>query len=187
MGLTAASAQIRTIPIYVVAAIACLSAAYTTDRLRHRYGFTMLGICIATVGYVLLLCQQHISVGVKYFALFLIVTGGYTTQPITLAWLANNVSGHYKRSVSAAAQVGFGNLGGIVASNVFFDAEAPLYWTGYAVSLGMLWLCAGACTALYFGVKMENKKRDRGEMESRLQEADVHNMGDDHPSWRFTT
>ncbi|KAK6070074.1 transporter C11D3.18C 6 [Seiridium cupressi] len=187
MGLTAAAAQVRTIPIYIVATIACLTAAYSTDRLRHRYSFTMIGISVATIGYILLLCQQYVAVGVRYFALFLVVSGGYTTQPVTLAWLANNVSGHYKRSVSAASQVGFGNLGGIVASNVFFDAEAPLYWTGYGVSLGMLWLCAGACTALYLGVRMENKKRNRGDRDWRLQEADVDNMGDDHPSWRFTT
>ncbi|KAF2993364.1 hypothetical protein E8E14_000085 [Neopestalotiopsis sp. 37M] len=187
MGLTAAAAQIRTIPIYVVAAIACLAAAYSTDRLRHRYSFTIIGVGVATVGYVLLLCSQHVSVGVRYFALILIVSGGYTTQPITLTWLANNVSGHYKRAVSSAAQVGFGNLGGIVASNVFFDAEAPSYWTGYGVSLGMLWLCAGACTVLYIGVRAENRKRDRGDRDSRLEGEDVNNLGDDHPTWRFTT
>ncbi|KAI0139300.1 major facilitator superfamily domain-containing protein [Pestalotiopsis sp. NC0098] len=187
MGLTAAAAQVRTIPIYVVATIACLAAAYSTDRLRRRYIFTLIGICVASIGYILLLCQHHVSVGVRYFALILVVSGGYTTQPITLTWLANNVSGHYKRAVSSAAQVGFGNIGGIVASNVFFDAEAPLYWTGYGVSLGMLWLCAGACTALYLGVRAENQKRDRGERDWRLQEANVDNLGDDHPSWRFTT
>lgn len=147
----------------------------------------MLGISVASIGYILLLCQNYVSVGVRYFALFLVVSGGYTTQPVTLAWLANNVSGHYKRAVSAAAQVGFGNLGGIVASNVFFDSEAPKYWTGYGVSLGMLWLCAGACTALYMGVTAENEKRNRGDRDSRLQQPDLDNMGDDHPSWRFTT
>ncbi|KAI1862386.1 uncharacterized protein JN550_010248 [Neoarthrinium moseri] len=187
MGLTAAAAQVRSIPIYVVATITCLTVAYLTDRLRHRYSFTMIGICVATIGYILLLSQQHVAVGVRYFALFLVVSGGYTTQPVTLAWLANNVSGHYKRSVSAAAQVGLGNIGGIVASNVFFDSEAPLYWTGYGVSLGMLWICAAACTVLYLGVKRENKKRDRGDRDWRLQGENVDNLGDDHPSWRFTT
>ena len=49
--------------------------------------------------------------GVKYFALFLVVPGGYITQPITLAWVSNTMSGHYKRSVAAAVQVGFGNIG----------------------------------------------------------------------------
>ncbi|KAI0121318.1 major facilitator superfamily domain-containing protein [Xylariales sp. AK1849] len=187
MGFTAAAAQVRTIPIYIVATIACLTTAYLTDRLKHRYLFTIIGICIASLGYILLLCQQRVAVGVRYFALFLVVSGGYTTQPVTLVWLANNVSGHYKRAVSSACQVGFGNIGGIVASNVFFDTEAPVYWTGYGVSLGMLWISAAACTVLFLGVIRENKKRSRGERDRRLQEGELNNLGDDHPSFRFAT
>lgn len=154
--------------------------------MRHRYTFTMVGVVVASVGYILLLCQLRISVGVKYFALFLIVSGGYITQPVTLTWLQNNVSGHYKRSVAAAMQVGFGNCGGIVASNIYFQAEAPEYWTGYGVSLALVWICGAACTALFFGVRRENRKRDRGARDWRLDEPDVDNMGDDHPEWRFT-
>ncbi|KAI1343738.1 major facilitator superfamily domain-containing protein [Xylariaceae sp. FL0016] len=187
MGYKAEEAQARTIPIYVVATALCLCTAYLADRLKHRYAFTIFGLCVATVGYILLLCQQHVSVGAKYFALFLIVSGGYSTQPVALGWLANNMSGHYKRSVSAGMQIGLGNLGGIVASNVFLSREEPLYWTGYGVSLGLLWLCAAACTALFLGVRRENRRRDRGERDHRLAERDVGNMGDDHPRWRFTT
>ena len=109
MGYKAAEAQVRSIPIYVVATVICLAVAYATDRLRHRYGFVMCGLAVAAVGYSLLLGQERLAVGVKYFALFLVVGGGYAVQPITIGWLANNVSGHYKRSVSSALQIGFGN------------------------------------------------------------------------------
>lgn len=187
LGYTAQEAQARSIPIFVVAAALCLTTAYLTDRLRHRYAFTMVGVVVATIGYILLLSQRQISVGVRYFALFLVVSGGYITQPVTLAWLSNNVSGHYKRSVASAMQVGFGNCGGIVASNVFLQAELPLYRTGYGTSVGLVWLCGIACTVMFFGVKYENRKRERGARDWRLQEPDVDNMGDDHPAWRFTT
>ncbi|THZ10661.1 MFS general substrate transporter, partial [Aureobasidium pullulans] len=135
LGYTSASAQIRSIPIFIVAAICSIASAYLTDRLRHRFGFCIFGLVVASVGYVILLAQQGLSVAVKYFALFLVVPGGYITQPIVLAWVQNCMSGHYKRSISAAMTVGFGNLGGIVASNVFFTEEAPLYKTGYGVGL----------------------------------------------------
>ncbi|KAK8039987.1 hypothetical protein PG993_008398 [Apiospora rasikravindrae] len=187
MNLTAAAAQIRTIPIYIAATLICLLVSLATDRLQHRYTFALAGIALATLGYVLLLCQSHVPVGVRYFALFLVVCGGYTTQPVTLAWLANDESGHYKRAVSSAVQVGFGNVGGIVASNVFFDAEQPNYWTGFGVSLAMLWVCAGACTWLYLGAKRENRRRDRGDRDWRLNEPDADNLGDDHPNWRLAT
>ncbi|KAI0399989.1 major facilitator superfamily domain-containing protein [Xylaria palmicola] len=187
MGYSSTEAQVRTIPIYIVATVVCLITAYTTDHLKHRYTFALGGLVVAAVGYGLLLGQQHLSVGVKYFALFLVLGGGYSTQPITIAWLANNVSGHYKRSVSTAIQIGLGNIGGIVASNIFITSEAPRFRTGYSVSLGFLGLCAAACTTLFLGARRENQKRDRGERDYRLEKPEANNLGDDHPSWRFTT
>lgn len=187
MGYKAQEAQARSIPIFVVAAILCLITAYTTDRVRHRYTFCMVGVSVASIGYILLLLEQHISVGVRYFALFLVVSGGYITQPVTLAWLSNNVSGHYKRSIASAMQVGFGNCGGIVASNVFLQSEQPAYPTGYGTSLALLWVCGVACTVMFVGIRRENRKRERGERDGRLGERDVDNMGDYHPEYRFST
>ncbi|KAH7138152.1 major facilitator superfamily domain-containing protein [Dendryphion nanum] len=187
LGYTASAAQIRSIPIFAVATVTAIGAAWVTDRARHRYAFCIVGLVVASIGYILLLAQDNLSTGVKYFALFLIVPGGYITQPITLVWMSNLVSGHYKRSVSSAMQVGFGNIGGIVASNVFLDREKPTYVTGYGVSLGMLWICGAACTALFFFAKWENGKRERGERDWRLEEEDADNLGDDHPHFRLTT
>lgn len=187
LGYSSAAAQIRSIPIFIVAAILSITAAWLSDRLRHRFAFCITGLVVASVGYIMLLCQTNLAVGVKYFALFLVVPGGYIAQPVALAWVQNCMSGHYKRSISAAMMVGFGNLGGIVASNVFFDSEKPKYPTGYGVSLGFLWLCGAACTVLLIGAMKENRKRERGERDYRLNGADVDNLGDDHPSFRFTT
>jgi hypothetical protein len=187
LGYTSSAAQVRSIPIFVVATVTAVGAAWITDRLKHRYTFCIIGLVISSVGYILLLNQKHLSAGVKYFALFLIVPGGYITQPITLVWMANLMSGHYKRSVSSAFQVGFGNIGGIVASNVFLTSESPKYPTGYGVSLGMLWICGAASTALFFLVKRENQMREKGERDYRLEEVDRDNLGDDHPRFRLTT
>ncbi|CAC9884598.1 unnamed protein product, partial [Aureobasidium pullulans] len=187
LGYTSASAQIRSIPIFIVAAMCSIASAYLTDRLRHRFGFCIFGLVVASVGYVILLAQQGLSVAVKYFALFLVVPGGYITQPIVLAWVQNCMSGHYKRSISAAMTVGFGNLGGIVASNVFFTEEAPLYKTGYGVGLGFLWVCGVGCVVLFLGVIWENGKRDRGKGIGGCRGEHVDNLGDDHPSFRFAT
>ncbi|KAF2096543.1 MFS general substrate transporter [Rhizodiscina lignyota] len=187
LGYKAEAAQVRSIPIFVVATVCSLCAAIATDKLRHRYAFTIGGVCLASIGYIMLLAQNGLSAGVKYFALFLIVAGGYICQPVCLVWISNNMGGHYKRSISSAMQVGFGNIGGIVASNVYLAREAPKYPTGYGVSLGFLWMCAICCTILFFGLKWENKKRDRGERDHRLQEPDADNLGDDHPHFRFTS
>lgn len=107
-------------------------------------------------------------------------------QPVTIAWINNCMGGHYKRSVSSAVMIGFGNIGGIIASNIFITNEAPAYPVGYGVSLGLIWMTALACTGLLLGLRAENKRRDRGERDWRLTSAEADNLGDDHPHFRFT-
>jgi len=97
------------------------------------------------------------------------------------------MSGHYKRAVAPAIQVGLGNCGGLIAANIFFPRESPLYRTGYGTALGLLWMCAIACTVLFVGVRRENAKRERGERDYRLDGVDRDNLGDDHPGWRYAT
>jgi cyanate permease len=89
MGYTAAMSQVRSIPIFIVAAVAALCVAWATDKVKHRYAFTIAGVVVGGIGYVVLLNQQHVSVGVKYMACFFITTGGYMTQPVTWVWLNN--------------------------------------------------------------------------------------------------
>jgi cyanate permease len=89
MGYTAAMSQVRSIPIFIVAAVAALLVAWSTDRMKHRYAFTIAGVVVGGVGYVILLNQRGVSVGVKYMACFFVTTGGYMTQPVTWVWLNN--------------------------------------------------------------------------------------------------
>lgn len=187
LGWTAVRAQVLSIPIYIVAAIIALATAYLTDRLRHRFAFAMFGICVASIGYIILLLQHSVPVSGRYVAIYLVMAGGYITQPITLVWLSNNMGGHYKRSISAAMQIGFGNIGGIIASNIYITDQKPRYPVGYGVSLALLWLCGIACTVLFIGLKLENNKRGRGERDGRydLPQEEQENLGDDHPRFRF--
>jgi cyanate permease len=89
MGYTAAMSQVRSIPIFVVATVSALTVAWLTDKLKHRYSFTILGVVVGSIGYVILLCQNQVPVGVKYMACFFITTGGYITQPVAWVWLSN--------------------------------------------------------------------------------------------------
>lgn len=115
LGWTAIRAQIMSIPIFIFATVCALSCAMASDKLKHRFGFIILGCLITTVGYVILLNMHRVTVGVRYFALFTIVGGAYIAQPICLVWMSNNMAGHYKVGISSAMQVGFGNIGGIIA------------------------------------------------------------------------
>ncbi|AEO69930.1 uncharacterized protein THITE_2069428 [Thermothielavioides terrestris NRRL 8126] len=184
----AQEAQVRTIPVYVLAAGMMVLGAWASDRLRHRSGFILGGAALATVGYAMLLAQEGKSRDYKFAAVFLVFGGAYMITPMCLAWLQNNVSGHWKRAFAASAQVTIGNVAGIIGAFIFIKSEAPTYKTGYGVALGMMWL-GGLCTVVMAGLMWrENRKRERGERDYRLAlpEEDRNNMGDWHPSFRFT-
>lgn len=187
-GWQAEQAQVRTIPVYVLSAGVMLIAAWASDRTKHRYGFILLGACIATIGYAMLLSQDDKSRDYKFAAVFLINTGGYMATPMGLAWLQNNLSGHWKRSFGSSIQVTLGNFAGIIGSNIFLKGESPYYPAGYGTAIGMLWMGTLAATAMFLLMWRENHKRNAGERDERLSlsEDERKNMGDWHPSFRFT-
>ena len=189
LGWTSIRAQVMSIPIYIVAAILAISAALLSDRIHHRFTFVIVGCCIATIGYAILLNMDSVPVGARYFALYAITCGGYIAQPITIVMLANNVSGHYKRSVSTGIQIGLGNIGGIIASNIYLPSQLPEYPTGFGTGLGFVWLTVVTTCVMSWYVLRENKIRDRGGRDhllTDLSEEELSNLGDDHPGFRFS-
>ncbi|KAF4950525.1 hypothetical protein FSARC_13166 [Fusarium sarcochroum] len=172
LGWTSIHAQIMSIPIFLFATVCALVSAIASDKMKHRFGFIIGGF----------------PVGVRYFALFCIVSGGYIAQPIVLVWVSNNMSGHYKVGVASAMQVGIGNIGGIIASNMFVTTQAPTYPLGFGLGLGLVWLCVLSSLVFLFYIRRENKIRDEGKRDHRynLPDDEKNNLGDDHPSFRFT-
>lgn len=187
LGWTSTEAQLYSIPIYALSALVAVATAFLSDRLRHRYAFCVFGVFVNSAGYAILLAQKHVPVDARYVALYFTTVGGYITQPLTLVWLNNNLGGHYKRGIGAAMQIGLGNLGGIVASNIYITNQAPTFPVGFGTSLALSWLTALACTVFFVGFRWENRKRDKGERDYRynLPKAEQDNLGDDHPRFRF--
>ena len=73
-----------------------------------------------------------------------------------------------------------------MASNIFIMGQEPGYVTGYGTSLGLLWMCGVCCTVFLLGCMWENRKRERGGRDYRLEESDAGNQGDDDCRFRFT-
>ena len=90
IGYTAAAAQIRSVPVFLAAAVCALATAYASDHLRHRFSFCIFGVIVAMVGYIMLLKQGNLAPGVRYFATFVVACGAFITQPLTIPWLSNN-------------------------------------------------------------------------------------------------
>ena len=179
--------QILVVPILVVAAFSTLITAYLSDRLQHRFAFAQLGYLSTFIGFVILLCQEHVPKGARYAALYFVEAGSYVSLSLLWTILANNVSGKYKTAIATGLQIGLGNCGGIITSLIFLGEEAPLYRTGFSVMVALLATAALLMVGFMVGVGVENGKRRRGERDYRLRlpRDEVGNLGDDHPDFRF--
>jgi hypothetical protein len=81
-------------------------------------GCSILGI----IGFAMLLGSSQ--AGVKYAGTFLGALGIYPCIANTITWVSNNAEGVYKRGVVLGLVIGWGNLNGIISSNIFFQVCA---------------------------------------------------------------
>ncbi|KIW82442.1 hypothetical protein Z517_05469 [Fonsecaea pedrosoi CBS 271.37] len=188
LGWTSTKAQVMTIPLYAVGTVVCLTCALLSDHLKHRFSFVFGGCVVAIIAYAILLSYFSVSVGVRYFALYLLQSGLVVAQPGIVGWLSNNLGGHYKRGVGIAMQLSLGNIGGIIGSNIYLKSQAPTYHVGFGTGVGLLSAGAVASCILLWYLRRENRLRDKGARDYRynLPEAELQNLGDDHPAFRFS-
>ncbi|OAP60193.1 hypothetical protein AYL99_05195 [Fonsecaea erecta] len=188
LGWTSLKAQYMSIPVWMTAWVASVIVGFGSDWMNHRWAFSVGPLTVAVIGYILLLCQDHISVGVKYFALFLIITGVWSAITLSLTWLNNNIMGKRRRGVATAILLAVGNCGSILGSNVYLSSEAPKYPTGYAVSLSSTILCQLAATGFLIYAWYENKQKASGARDHllALPMEEQAALGDKHPEYRYT-
>ena len=134
-----------------------------------------------------MLVQRNVDKGVKDAALYFVEAGSYISLPLLWSLMANNVSGRYKTAIATGLQIGLGGSGGIITSLVFPAKEAPLYRRGFAICEGLLVAAAALLVGFVVGLRVENRRRRRGERDYRLglPQEEVCNLGDDHPGFRF--
>ncbi|KAH8702563.1 putative MFS transporter [Talaromyces proteolyticus] len=188
-GYNAVNTQLWSIPPWAAAFVFSLFVAYCSDKLRHRFTFGIVSICISIAGFAMLLnIRNHPHV--QYGALFLVTSGTYSAMPIVICWFAMNLGGHHRKAVATAFQIGFGNIGGIISTYSFFP---PNYRTGYIVSISFSCLSAAACISYVISLWHANRQRDRnaalGNAEAMIsgqQDEEEENLGDLAPSYRYT-
>ena len=133
--------------------------AWLGDRYRIRAPVIAAQSTLAIVGLMIVAYAENN--GARYFGTFLGICGCQGNVPAILAYQSNNIRGQSKRSVGSALQIGFGAIGGIIASTTFRQADAPRYITGLWVTAGLqFYILLVLCfTSAYFWKK--NKQVDR--------------------------
>ena len=167
MGYTAVQANALSTPPVVFAVIIALFVSFLSDKFRRRWPALVFNSLIAIAG--LLMTAYHKNDVVRYIGLFLGQAGAQSNIPTVLAYQSNNIRTQSKRSVGAAVQIGFGAIGGIIGSTVFFESETPNYPTGLWVTTGLqlLILTLTGLLSVYF--IMMNRKVSRGTLRAPLE------------------
>ena len=129
------------------------------------------------------------NVGACYFAIVLASIGLYPINPGASSWISNNLAGAAKRAIGIAYMTSLTNIGGIGASYIFIDSEAPAYPTGFGTSLAFS--CLGVIASLLLDLiyMRINKKRSlvsESEIRETYSDEQLADFGDRSPLFRYT-
>jgi MFS family permease len=188
MGHRGTKAQLLSVPPYAVAAVMTIFVGWFADRTRWRGYCNMVVVSFGIAGFIMLIATENPNV--QYAGTFLGAMGIYPTIANTLSWAANNVEGVYKRGVVIGIVVGWGNLNGVVSSNIYITSESPRFWTGHAVVLAYLTVCLlGGTIFMHVMLRIENAKRRSGKRDNMHEgktSEQIWIAGDKRPDFLYT-
>jgi len=186
-GDTVIRAQLMSVPPYAAAAVLTVVIGFIADRTRARGLCNIFVSVFGIIGFAMMLSSDKPAI--QYAGTFLGALGIYPCISNTISWMANNTEGVYKRGVVLGFVIGWGNLNGVVSSNIYFSN--PRYREGHAVVLGYLTVFLfGGSVLMTLLLRRENSKRRRGERDQWVQglgEKEVEQLGDMRPDFFYTT
>ncbi|KAF3352576.1 hypothetical protein VdG1_08917 [Verticillium dahliae VDG1] len=159
LGYTSRTAQLMTVPPFVVACIICVLAGWYADRLGQRGVFMIVFMFVAIIGLIMLTAVENVAV--RYVGCFFAAAGIYPSVPQGVAWNGNNIGGGLKRGIGIAMHVGFGNISGIISSYLFLPKYSPRHLPGLSSLLGLYVLALVLCVCMTAYLRRENARRDR--------------------------
>ncbi|KAI1922058.1 hypothetical protein LOZ65_003563 [Ophidiomyces ophidiicola] len=160
MGYSASVANLLTTGPYCFAVASAYFFSWLGDKWHIRGPFIVIQAIITIVG--LMLVAYHPHHGVRFFGLFLGIAGCQGNVPTLLAYQSNNIRMQSKRAVASAVQLGFGAGGGIIASTIFRQADAPAYVPGLWTTAGLQFLLIGVFCVTEYYLWKKNKEVDEG-------------------------
>ena len=187
LGYATTKAQLLTVPPYAAAAILTITIGWIADRTRQRGLCNIAMSFLGIAGFAMLLGSQH--AGVKYAGTFLGALGIYPCIANTISWTSNNIEGVYKRGVVLGFVIGWGNINGIVSSNIY--RSAPKFTAGHATVMAYMIVCLlGGSILQHVLLKRENAARRAGKRDHWIEgmsEKEAESLGDKRPDFFYTT
>lgn len=160
MGFSENQAILLAAPPYYYAVIPVLLSSRIGDKYRTRGPIISFNSLCLIAGFAMLGFADQVTV--RYIGCYL-ATGAYVSNWAALnSYQANNITGQWKRAVTAAAVTACNGLGGIAGAFIVRQPEAPRYLTAIWVSIGshiMILAIILAFTAYFF---YANRRQSKG-------------------------
>lgn len=144
------------VPPYVCGALGLYLFALSSDHRKERGYHIVVGIFISLIGLVVtVICKTNRA---KYVGLCVLLFGSYIAAPLTVAWLSGNTPEPGKRSLVLGVN-GFGNLAGVIGSQLYKKRYAPKYLLPFYVTLGFIASALVGYTAYRFTLEAANRHK----------------------------
>nr|QFR37159.1 MFS transporter [Cyberlindnera americana] len=187
MGYTAVAANQHSVYPWLMAFGFSNVVAFFSDLTKIRLPYAIGCSIMAIIGLSLVLGLTDNPQG-RYAGCFLTATGLYTAMPQLVCLTSLNFGGHLRKSLGTAFQVGFGNIGGIIATFIFLAKDSPVYRTGLSVCISFAALSVVIFVYLWIHLIMMNKKKQTSQYKETFfaqSERDITLQGDRHPSFKY--
>lgn len=179
LGYTSVNANLMTVPVYLCSLVFFLVVAYFSDKTGVRGPFLAGSLLLLVIGYAILISVDNLKV--RFFACFgkfsfgyMFVTfagckladsaivaalGIYPSTGLSMMWLQDNVSRHYKRATMVGFTLCLGNTAGVAVGQIFTAQSAPRYIPGLSVGMGLALLAFCISIVLMVSFTVVNRKR----------------------------
>jgi hypothetical protein len=175
LGYTNLHANLMSVPPYVCGAVGLYIFAFSSDHFKERGLHILGGIFIGLIGLIIIVtCQAS---GGQYAGLCIFLFGSYVSAPLTVSWLAGNTPEPGKRALVLGIN-GWGNLAGVIGSELYQSQFAPRYLPPFYATLGFVALALIGYTAYRFTLQYVNRRR-RVKLEAMTEEEAEHERTSD--------
>ncbi|KAK3385226.1 major facilitator superfamily domain-containing protein [Podospora didyma] len=131
LGYDVLKTNLYTVAPNIGGAAMLLILAFSSDLLRIRFPFIMLGFTLTFIGFIIYAAIDDVQANIQlaYFATFMMVWGTSAPSVLLSTWYNNNIAHEGRRLVLTSVGVPCANVMGLVSSNIFRDNEKPRYET----------------------------------------------------------
>ena len=176
LGYSGPTANLMTVPPYVIGTLCLLCVAYSSDHFHERTLHILGGLLTVIVGLITVISLPLENVHGRYGGLVVLLAGTFIAAPITVAWLSQNTPEPGKRTLVLGIN-GWGNLGGIIGSELYLSKYGPDYHWPLKVTVGLIAAAFVGYAAYYFELKAVNKYKAKKISRMTQEEIEDENRG----------